>query len=110
MEQCRRAMKQCKPVLLGRALAATMVASAAPAVAQRTTRTPGHPTATTLLGIRSHARLRSAQRGSDALAIRPLTPEACRFLRRLETKPKMSSGLKQTQRRREALNGPGRLE
>lgn len=49
-------------------------------------------------------------RASDALMAGPLTPEACSFHRRPETKPKMGSGLKQTQRRHEALYRPGRLE
>ena len=107
MKQWRRAMKQCKPVLLGRALATAMAASAAPAVAQQTAGTPGHPNATTLLDTTPHARLRCAHPGSHARATRSLTPEACRFLRRLENKPKMGSGLQQTQRRREARTGLG---
>ncbi len=49
-------------------------------------------------------------RGPEALTAGSLTPEACRFHRRPETRPKMGSGLKQTQRRREALGGPGRLQ
>ena len=48
--------------------------------------------------------------GSDALTAGSPTPEARRFHRGPETKPEMGSGLKQTQRRRGALEGPGRLE
>lgn len=49
-------------------------------------------------------------RGSGAPAAGSLRAEARWFHRGPETKPEMGSGLQQTQRRRGALEGPGRLE